>query len=112
MGYAILADEHTERRVARSLRTQGHDVEMVVDVLGPGVSDDEIVARASRTDRLILTSDTDFLAEYRVEEHAGILFQPNDRLPAFQAAAIVTRLSEHLPQDEIHGVLYLTTEWL
>jgi hypothetical protein len=41
--FRILADENVERKAARYLEKRGHDVEMVIDVLEPGV-DDETVA--------------------------------------------------------------------
>lgn len=83
MGYAILGDEHTERQVKTYLEKAGHDVELVVDVpeLGPGTADAEVRRYAGEHDRLILTSDKGYLA---VDEskHAGLLFQPNDKLSA------------------------------
>lgn len=112
MGFDVLADEHTERRVAQSLQARGHDVELVVDVLGVGVDDDEIATYARVADRLILTSDTDFLSEFSKEDHAGVLFRPHDRLPATQVATIVTNVAEHAAQEDVDGIVYLTTDWL
>lgn len=45
-------------------------------------------------------------------QHAGILFQPDDRLSAHEVAQIITRISEHLPQDDLTGVVYVTRDWL
>lgn len=64
-----------------------------------------------RHDRLVLTSDKGFLTVDQ-EQHAGILFQPDDRLSAHEIAQIITRISEHLPQDDLTGVIYVTRDWL
>lgn len=113
MGYALLCDEHTERQAGQYLERQDHDVELVVDVpeLGPGTPDAEIRRHARRHDRLVLTSDKGFLTVDQ-EQHAGILFQPDDRLSAHEVAQIITRISEHLPQDDLTGVVYVTRDWL
>lgn len=103
MPFAVLADEHVERRVATLLSDWGHDVVLVVDALEPSVDDEVIAAYARETDRLILTSDTDFLTEYGPGDHAGVLFQPDDELRPYRVASIVDEIASHLPQSTVSG---------
>ncbi len=114
MTFRILADEHCERKAVDYLRKEGHDVERVIDVpeLGHGASDAEIAAYAQREDRLILTSDDDFLAEIEHTEHAGILFQPNERMNAFDVASAVSSIASHIDQGKIDTDVYVTENWL
>ncbi|PSP50095.1 hypothetical protein BRC75_01835 [Halobacteriales archaeon QH_7_69_31] len=44
------------------LEKRSHDAEMVVDVVEPQATDDEVQQYAEETNRLVLTSDQDFLA--------------------------------------------------
>lgn len=113
MAYAILCDEHTERNAAEYLRDEGHDAELIVDEpdLGPGTVDERIRAYAKQRDQLVLTSDEGFLAA-DPKSHAGVLFQPDDRLPAHEIARIVTTISEHIPQSDIERAVYVTEAWL
>lgn len=112
MAFSIICDEHTARQVAVYLEKEGHDVERAVEVLGTGTDDTKIVARALETDRLVLTTDTDFLTEYDAGDHAGILFPPDDKTSPYTVAMIVTEIATQLDQDAIDGVLYVTDDWL
>ena len=44
------------------LEKRSHDAEMVVDVVEPRATDDEVQQYAEETNRLVLTSGQDFLA--------------------------------------------------
>lgn len=113
MGSTILGEEHTERQVKTYLEKAAHDVELVVDTLelGPGMADAEVRRYADEHDRLILTSDKGYLA---VEEskHAGLLFQPNDNLSAYQISAIIAEIEQHLSQASIADTVYVKRDWL
>lgn len=111
MTFRILADEHCERKVVDYLRKEGHDVERVVDLseLGHGSSDAEIAAYARQENRLILTSDDDFLAEV---DYDGLLFQPDENMPAADVAAAISSISSHVDQNEMTSELYVTDNWL
>jgi len=56
----LLADAHISPRTVEHLRSLGHDVVRVGEVLGPGATDVEIVEEAERDDRVVLTQDLDF----------------------------------------------------
>jgi len=113
LAYEILGDEHTERQAAEYLQRQGHDIKLVVDVpsLGPGTDDATIRAHARNQNRLILTSDAGFLAA-DVDSHAGLLYQPNDQLSAYEVASIISEIAMHCDQSTIESAVYVTTEWI
>ncbi len=55
----ILANENFPADAVIGLRNQGHDVAWVRED-SPGISDMEVLARAQREDRVIVTFDKDF----------------------------------------------------
>jgi predicted nuclease of predicted toxin-antitoxin system len=58
----LLADMHISRRTVAFLRSLGHDVVQVSEVLEPTATDESVVAAAAREQRSILTQDLDFSA--------------------------------------------------
>jgi predicted nuclease of predicted toxin-antitoxin system len=56
----LLADLHIAPRTVEFLRTLGHDVRRVTDLLPANASDEAIVERAAHERRTILTQDLDF----------------------------------------------------
>ena len=113
MGYRVLADEHVEPRLRRSLRERGHDVEWVGDVaeLGLGANDVAIAAYARRGDRLLLTRDDDFLTDYDPEDTGGVLFIRDVTLSDAEIAAIVDRMARYLPQAGV-DLEFVSRNWL
>ena len=55
----LLADENIPGDAIAALRAAGHDV-VWVRTDGPGSTDRDILARAQREDRIVLTFDKDF----------------------------------------------------
>lgn len=55
----FLADENVDQQIVDQLRKNGHDVLYVIE-MEPGISDDEVLARANRRGALLLTADKDF----------------------------------------------------
>jgi len=107
--YRILADENVERKAARYLEKRGHDVEMVVDALEPGVTDEAVVKYATRTDRLVLTGDDDFLSK-----GYPTLFQEDGQMSAFRVAEIVDAVADAMSQSDLEeaGGTKLVEGWL
>lgn len=107
--YRILVDENVERQAARYLAKRGHDVELVVDVLGDGTSDGEIISYAEEESRLVLTSDPDFLSR-----GYPTLFQEDDKMSAFEVAKIVDEVGAVMSQSDITeaGSVKLLEAWL
>lgn len=56
----LLADLHIAPRTVEFLRTLGHDICRITDLLPADASDQEIVDRAAQEHRTILTQDLDF----------------------------------------------------
>ena len=55
----LLADENLRRDVVDWLRSAGHDVAWIAED-SPGCFDEEIVYRANREGRILITADLDF----------------------------------------------------
>ncbi|WP_049902841.1 DUF5615 family PIN-like protein [Halococcus agarilyticus] len=109
----FLLDEDTESALARHLSKSTHDVKRVVDVLGSGTSDHKVMAHARSTDRIIVTHDDDFADTARSDEHRGVFYCPNQRLPPFEIYRIITAVIEAYPDREaLPPVVFLTQEWL
>ena len=66
----LLADLHIAPRTVEYLKSLGHDVVRVSQVLLPTSPDHEIIAYAARDRRAILTQDLDFSAEIAVSGQA------------------------------------------
>lgn len=114
MGFRILADENVAEPVVSALRASNHDVETVAGSSGlqRSASDEALARYAGRNDRLILTSDDDFLTKVDEEVHDGVLFQPDDSRPAGWVASVVDEVAKYVNQDDVEAVVYVTDEWL
>ena len=55
----LLADEGVDRQIVERLRRDGHEVLYVAEI-EPGVSDSDILVRATESNSLLLTTDKDF----------------------------------------------------
>jgi predicted nuclease of predicted toxin-antitoxin system len=114
MQVSLLLDENIAAPLADKLDKAGHDVARVVEVdeLGEGVDDTTICRYAARTNRLIVTSDDDFV-EMPVDSHAGVFYVPDQSLPSQELYHIIQRVMEAFPSREaMEAVTYITTDWL
>lgn len=66
----LLADLHIAPRTVEYLKSLGHDVVRVSQVLSPTSPDHEIIAYAAGDRRAILTQDLDFSAEIAISGQA------------------------------------------
>ena len=57
---SILADENIHPKLISALQNQGHDVNTVSAVGLTGASDEEVLSRANREGRILVTADKDF----------------------------------------------------
>lgn len=112
--YRLLADENVDYWLVYRLEHYGHDVEHVdrVPELGKGSDDGEIAAYSIENDRLIHTSDDDFLCEFGPEEYHGLLFIEDETLSSTTIADVAHAISEYVEQADIDDVLYVNTNWL
>jgi len=114
MSFRVLADENVDHRVVHRLRHYGHDVEHVefVPALGKGTNDEAIAQYSLSSDRLLLTSDDDFLTDLGEEEYSGLLFIEDETLSAERVSDIVYAIAEVVDQEDVEGVFYVSPEWL
>lgn len=114
MALRFLLDEDTERQLAWKLSKAGHDVERVVnvDALGAGANDCEVRDYASRTDRIIVTHDKDYI-EAPPDTHAGVFYGANQRLSAHRLYTIIQTVEDaHSSPAAFSPVIFLTEQWL
>jgi len=114
MQVSFLLDENIAAPLADKLAKAGHDVERVVTVstLGEGVDDTTICQYAVQKERLIVTSDNDFI-QMPVESHRGVFYVPDQSLPSDELYNIIQRVIEAFPNREaMKTVTYITTDWL
>jgi len=109
----ILADENVDRRVVPRLEADGHNVVHVdeSDLLEKGTDDRSIAACSLENDRLVLTSDDDFLREFDEAAYAGLLFVEDDSLTYREIGEAVTAIASMIPQENVETV-YVTRSWL
>jgi predicted nuclease of predicted toxin-antitoxin system len=92
----LLADMHIAPRTVSFLRSLGHDVVRVDELLLPSAADDAIVAAATHDGRHILTQDLDFSASVALSGRTG----PSVislRLSSSRVERVNTVLQEVLP---------------
>jgi predicted nuclease of predicted toxin-antitoxin system len=56
----LLVDESLPHEPARILNEAGHDAVLVTDLDLNGAADDDVLAAAAETGRIVVTADTDF----------------------------------------------------
>jgi len=103
----LLADLHIAPRTVEYLKSLGHDVVRVSQVLRPTSPDHEIIAYAIGNHRAILTQDLDFSAEIAVSGKAypSVVLL---RLSSFRIESVNGILSDVLPaleEDVKNGAL-------
>jgi predicted nuclease of predicted toxin-antitoxin system len=114
MRVSFLLDENIAAPLADKLTKAGHDVERVVDVseFGEGVDDSTIRRYAAERDRLIVTSDDDFV-RMPADSHSGVFYVPDQSLETHELYHIIQRVVEAYPnRDAMETVTYITTDWL
>lgn len=86
----LLADECVSAEVVARLRADGHAVEAAGDAT-PGAADDDVLARAAGSGRVLVTADKDFgELVYRLgRAHAGVVLLRLAGMPSADRAEIV-----------------------
>lgn len=70
----LVADEGVDRPIVDRLREEGHDV-LYITELQPGMDDEDVLARATSAQAVLLTTDSDFgeLAFRQRRLHTGVI---------------------------------------
>jgi len=114
MRVSFLLDENIAAPLADKLAKAGHDVERVVGVndLGEGVDDTAICRYAVEENRLIVTSDDDFVG-MPADSHGGVFYVPDQSLAPHELYHIIQRVVEAFPdRDAMETVTFITSDWL
>lgn len=91
----LLVDESLQHELARILTEAGHDAVHVTDLDLHGAADDDVLAAAADTGRIVVTADTDFgtlLALSNAPRPSVILLRRAGRRAPERAQAILTVL--------------------
>ena len=105
----FLADQNLERRVARFLIDEGHDVTIGVINYAGRLPDTALLDLAQREGRILITNDRDFgeLIWRRQIPHSGVIFF---RMPAATAEEKIERLRVVLDEygDQLDQFIVVT----
>jgi predicted nuclease of predicted toxin-antitoxin system len=98
----FLVDRCAGRRVALWLRDGGHDV---AEVVGPDPGDAELLERAAREGRILITLDKHFLQLifHRSRRHRGLIRLPD--VPAPQRLVLLERILDTHAADLERGAV-------
>lgn len=99
----FLLDEHVPYAVAEALRRRGIDVATPTDAGLLGAPDEAYLAHASDTERVVVTSDGDFLRLHRELPHIGIAFSEQRGRTVGQLVAGLVLIYEALEASEMVG---------
>lgn len=103
----LLADLHITPRTVQHLRSRGHDVARVDEVLPPTASDEAIVACAKQAKRAVLTQDLDFSALIALSGSNSpsliLLRLTSSRVEYVNA--VLDRVLPSLEQDVVEGTI-------
>lgn len=111
----FLLDANMPRSTAALLRSLGHDVEDVREVLPNGAEDTLVAAYARKSSRVLVTRDFDFasIRNYPPQDYAGIVVL---ELPEDVAAPQINRALESFVRNEeflkrLPGRLAIVESW-
>ena len=109
----LLADENVDHRVVHRLENYGHDVEHVdfASGLDKGSDDTGVADYSLETDRLLLTSDDDFLTDFETTEYTGLLFIDDEALGPVAISDIVHEIVTTVT-DPSGNTYYVSQNWL
>jgi predicted nuclease of predicted toxin-antitoxin system len=108
----LLADENIETEWIQALRGDGHDVRRVVDsdALGVSATDPDVLADATREDRVLLTADQSDFSDPPTDDHPGILVIADVTRTGGEVRRAVRRIERSVP--DLSGHVAYVSDWL
>lgn len=106
----LLLDENIGGIVISSLRETGYDVVSVLETF-PGAEDEEVLKKATKENRILVTLDKDFgkLIYLYSQKHVGVIFlRPTRETPENIYSLLLGVLTRYL--DEIKGKFITASE--
>ncbi len=106
----LLLDENIGVFVTANLRQDGYDIFSILESM-PGAIDLQVLAKARREKRILITLDKDFgrLVHFRFRKHAGvILLRLNDESPKNIYRILTLTLNQ--PSVKLKGKFVVATE--
>ncbi|ESS10078.1 MAG: hypothetical protein A07HN63_00153 [uncultured archaeon A07HN63] len=112
--WGFLLDENIGREVAHHLSRCGYHVELVIDVLEPGVSDhSEILPYAREHDLVVVTKDCSDFSALPPSEHEGLILVANHaHAPVDLAVAIETLVDAYPSQGAFRDRVEFIDDWV
>ncbi|MDY6788650.1 MAG: DUF5615 family PIN-like protein, partial [Candidatus Nanohaloarchaea archaeon] len=95
----LIADEDIDRPLIKKLRSRGHDV-LSVDEVMKSASDEEVMEKAESTGRILLTFNRDFISE--APEKCGII-RITSVAPYSKIVRAISDVMDNLEKEEIVG---------
>jgi len=114
MSLRLLLDEMVEHEVMDRLTDFGHDVEHVDlnDELDKGSPDTRVGAYSIRTERILVTYDSDYVEQLEESDFFCVLLFGDEDLSAKQVAQVVQNMSEVYPESRFRGLQKVGRNWI
>ena len=108
----IFADECVYQVTVTLLRSQGHDIVTAQEVGLAGKADEEILAYATRHERVLLTIDLDFsnLRHYPPKSHHGIIVAKIRPRNAKAVHRVLEHMLNHVEADRLNKSLVIVDQ--
>lgn len=93
----FLADENIETEIVDLLRSNGYEVDYVLEMM-PGISDNDIILQANKNKSLLITSDKDFgelVFRQHLVHNGVILIRLHGILPGEKAELVINFLKNY-----------------
>jgi len=112
--WGFFLDENVGRTVAQQLTRRGHHVDLVVDVLEPGVSDHtDILPYARNHDLVVVTKDCSDFSGLPPSDHEGLVLVANHAHTPVELAAAIDELVDAYPSREaFRGQKEFVDDWI
>ena len=108
----LLADENVETEWVQALSNGGHDIVRVVDVeeLGVSATDSNVLAGATKRNRVLLTADQSDFSDPPTDSHPSIVIVADVTRTGGQVRRAVRRIEQSM--SDLSGHVAYVSDWL